>query len=55
MWRTCGVYYYSEEDVRGLLARAGIADYRLVAIRHSGGGFLLSGRAPASDGGGDGQ
>lgn len=45
--RGCGVYYYTEDDVRGLLAGLGVTDYHLVAIRHSGGAYLLSARAPA--------
>jgi SAM-dependent methyltransferase len=48
--RGCGVYYYTEDDLRSLLASAGVTDYHLVAIRHSGGGYLLAAQAPAVDG-----
>jgi ubiquinone/menaquinone biosynthesis C-methylase UbiE len=48
--RGCGVYYYTEDDVRSLLAGVGVTDYHLVAIRHSGGAYLLSAQAPAAVG-----
>jgi len=50
--RGCGVYYYTEDDVRALLRGAGVSDYHLVAIRHSGGGHLLSATAPDGQAGG---
>jgi ubiquinone/menaquinone biosynthesis C-methylase UbiE len=42
--RGCDVYYFTEEDVRALVEGSGIADYHLVRIAHSGGGYLLSAR-----------
>ena len=39
-----GVYFYAEEDVRQLAARAGLRDSLIVPIRSSGSGFVLVGR-----------
>jgi ubiquinone/menaquinone biosynthesis C-methylase UbiE len=44
--RGCDVYYYTEQDVRELVARSGLSDYHLVSVAHSGGAYLLSARAP---------
>lgn len=39
------VHFYSEQDVRSLADRSGFADYRLIHIPSSGGGFVLVGSA----------
>lgn len=42
--RGCEVYFYEEADVRRLLAAAGVRDYDLTIIPHSGRGFVVIGR-----------
>jgi ubiquinone/menaquinone biosynthesis C-methylase UbiE len=40
----CAVYFYSEQDVRRLAEKAGLRDYDLHHLTHSGTGYILVGR-----------
>lgn len=41
--RNCPVYFYTEAELRALVEQAGLRDYKLVHMPHSGGGWVLVG------------